>query len=91
MSPGTGNARWRESPLWPIYLSYVILWVDPEYRYALVGYPGRGCSWVLSRSPEMDEVTYRALLTRFAAVHYGGGSFRRVPQAPDEIGQPGYH
>jgi apolipoprotein D and lipocalin family protein len=23
--PGTGNARWRESPFWPLYLSYLIL------------------------------------------------------------------
>jgi apolipoprotein D and lipocalin family protein len=68
IAPGTGNARWRESPLRPIYLSYVILWVDPEYRYALVGYPGRGYGWVLSRSLEMDEAVCRALLTRFAAV-----------------------
>jgi apolipoprotein D and lipocalin family protein len=88
--PGTGNARWRESPLWPIYLSYLILWVDPEYRYALVGYPGRGYGWVLSRSPDMDEATYRALLKRFAAEHYDAGPFRRIPQAPDEIGQPDY-
>jgi apolipoprotein D and lipocalin family protein len=57
----TGNARWRESPLWPIDLSYLILWVDTDYRYALVGYPGRGYGWVLSRSPTMDDATYREL------------------------------
>src|SRR5579863_5334104 len=31
--PDTGNAYWRESPLWPLYLSYLILYVDPDYRY----------------------------------------------------------
>jgi apolipoprotein D and lipocalin family protein len=86
----TGNARWRESPLWPIYLSYLILWVDPDYRYALVGYPGRGYGWVLSRSPTVDNATYRELLGRFAAQRYNLLLFRRVPQAPEQIGQPGY-
>jgi lipocalin len=33
--PGTGNARWRESPFWPLYLSYLILYVDPGYQAAL--------------------------------------------------------
>jgi apolipoprotein D and lipocalin family protein len=88
--PETGNARWRESPLWPIYLSYFVLWVDADYRYALVGYPGRGYGWVLSRSPEMDDTTYRTLLRRFAAEQYDTSLFRRVPQAPEEANRPGY-
>jgi len=80
--PGTGNARWRESPFWPIYLSYLILWVDPDYRYALVGYPGRGYGWVLSRSSTMDDATYQAMLARFAGEGYATAAFNRIPQAP---------
>jgi apolipoprotein D and lipocalin family protein len=88
--PGSGNARWRESPFWPIYLSYLILYVDPNYRTALVGYPGRGYGWVLSRSARMDDAAYRSLLARFAAAGYDTSLFRRVPQFPDEIGKPGF-
>ena len=88
--PDTGNARWRKSPFWPVYLSYLILWVDPDYRYALVGYPGRGYGWILSRSPQMDDATYQTLLARFGEQGYDTSLFRRVPQVPDQIGQPGY-
>jgi apolipoprotein D and lipocalin family protein len=88
--PDTGNARWRESPFWPVYLSYLILWVDPDYRYALVGYPGRGYGWILSRSAQMDDATYQTLLARFGEQGYDTSLFRRVPQVPDQIGQPGY-
>jgi apolipoprotein D and lipocalin family protein len=87
--PDTGNARWRESPLWPIYLSYLILWVDPDYRQALVGYPGRGYGWVLSRSFTMDDTTYRALLSRFAAEGYDTALFHRVPQTPEDLNRIG--
>lgn len=83
--PGTGNAYWRESPFWPVYLSYLILYVSPDYRTALVGYPGRGYGWVLSRQPQMDDATYQALLARFAAAGYDVSQFRRVPQVPDQI------
>lgn len=80
--PGSGNARWRESPFWPLYLSYLILYVDPDYRVALVGYPGRGYGWVLARDPMMDDATYRALLERLKAQGYDIGKFARVPQRP---------
>jgi apolipoprotein D and lipocalin family protein len=88
--PDSGNARWRESPFWPVYLSYLILWVDPNYQYALVGYPGRGYGWVLSRAPILDDAAYQGLLTRFAAEGYDISLFRRVSQARDQVGQPGY-
>ncbi|MBV9828752.1 MAG: lipocalin family protein [Alphaproteobacteria bacterium] len=88
--PDQRGALWRESPFWPVFLSYPILYVDPDYRFALVGYPGREYGWVLSRSPEIDDPTYRALLARFAAQNYDVSRFRRVPQSPGQIGQPGF-
>jgi len=88
--PGTGNAYWRESPFWPVYLSYLILYVAPDYSTALVGYPGHGYGWVLSRQRRMDAATYKSLLGRFAASGYDVSLFRRVPQFPDQIGAPGF-
>ncbi|MBN8926322.1 MAG: lipocalin family protein [Rhodospirillales bacterium] len=81
--PDTGNAYWRESPFWPLYLSYLILYVDPEYRTALVGYPGRNYGWVLSRTPTIDDATYQDLLKRFAEKGYDPSKFVRIPQRPD--------
>jgi apolipoprotein D and lipocalin family protein len=88
--PDTGNARWRESPFWPLYLSYLILYVDPDYKYALVGYPGRGFGWVLARDPVIDDATYQSLLGRMQDQGYDTGQFRRVPQTPEQIGAPGF-
>ncbi len=88
--PGTGHAYWRESPFWPLYLSYLILYVGPHYGTALVGYPGHGYGWVLSRHRRMAEPTYLALLARFTAAGYDVSKFRRVPQVPEQIGTPGF-
>ncbi|MDE2333994.1 MAG: lipocalin family protein [Rhodospirillales bacterium] len=87
---GTEGAYWRESPLWPLYFSYLILYVDPGYQTALVGYPGRGYGWVLSRHRRMDDGEYHALLARFAALGYDTSKFRRIPQFPDQVGKPGF-
>ncbi|MGC8475977.1 MAG: lipocalin family protein [Acetobacteraceae bacterium] len=78
--PGQHRAYWRESPFWPLYFSYLILYVGPHYGTALVGYPGRNYGWVLSRHRHMDDATLRGLLARFAADGYDPAKFRRVPQ-----------
>jgi apolipoprotein D and lipocalin family protein len=79
---GKNNALWRVTFLWPIFVSYPILYVDPAYETALIGYPDRSLGWVFSRKPTMDEVTYRSLLARLAAQGYDTSQFVRVPQRP---------
>lgn len=90
MEPGTGNARWRESPFWPLYLSDLILYVDPDYQTALVGYPGRGYGWVFARQPVIADASYQSLLTRMQEQGYDAGQFRRVPRIPAKIGNPDF-
>ena len=88
--PDTGNARWRESPFWPLYLSYLILYVDPDYQTALVGYPGRGYGWIFARTPTIADSAYEALLGRMKDQGYDTTRFRRVPQIPAQLGAPGF-
>jgi apolipoprotein D and lipocalin family protein len=38
----------------------------------------------------MDDATYQSLLTRFTAAGYDAGQLRKVPQFPDQLGQPGF-
>jgi apolipoprotein D and lipocalin family protein len=87
---GTGNAWWRESPFWPLYLSYLILYVDPNYQAALVGYPGRSYGWVLARQPVINDTAYESLPGRMKEHGYDISQFRRVPQARAQIGNPGF-
>ena len=86
----TPETRWRESPFWPLYLSYLILYVDPDYKTALVGYPGRSYGWIFAREPVIDDATYRALLNRMNDQGYDIEQFRRVPQTPRQVGRPGF-
>ncbi len=88
--PGTGNAYWRETPLWPVYFSYLVVYVAPDYKTALVGYPGHELAWVMSREPKMDDATYQALLARLQSAGYDSTTLRKVPQFPEQQGQPGF-
>ncbi|UYZ63752.1 lipocalin family protein [Hymenobacter weizhouensis] len=58
------NAKLRVSFFWPFEGDYWILDLDQaDYRYALVGEPGRKNLWILSRTPHLE----RSLRDRLVA------------------------
>ncbi len=50
--------------------NYWILDLDAEYRIAIVGTPDRQFLWILSRTPQLDEATYRGLVERAQQLGY---------------------
>jgi apolipoprotein D and lipocalin family protein len=59
-SASPGNDRLRVSFFWPFFGDYWIIGLDADYRWAVVGAPGRDYLWVLSRDPVMAEADYAA-------------------------------
>ncbi|HEY7772429.1 MAG TPA: lipocalin family protein [Marinagarivorans sp.] len=48
----------------PFYGSYVVVELADDYSYSMVTGPDRDYLWILSRTPTMDESTFKALLTK---------------------------
>ncbi len=78
--PGSQGAKLRVSFFRPFYGDYWILDLDPDYRWVLVGEPGRKYAWILAREPKLDEATLEALLARAAALGFDRQAFIRTPQ-----------
>ncbi len=57
-SASPGNDRLRVSFFWPFFGDYWVIGLDPEYRWAVVGAPGREYLWILSRTPVLDAGAY---------------------------------
>jgi apolipoprotein D and lipocalin family protein len=75
------SAEWKVSPMWPIKAPYLILEIDDEYKYTVVGYPSRDYCWIMSRHPVMPEETYQMLTKKLVDKHqYDLTGLRRVPQ-----------
>ena len=68
--------------VWPFRGAYDILWVDPDYMTAVVGHPSRSYLWILSRTPQLAEATYQALVARAAAQGFDVARLQRTPQRP---------
>lgn len=79
------NAEWRVQFIWPLRVPYLIIDLDPDYQWSVVGYPNRKLAWVLSRKPVLDEATYQAILKRMAMQGYNPAALAKVPQITESI------
>jgi apolipoprotein D and lipocalin family protein len=77
---GSGNARLRVTFFWPFYGDYWVIGLDPDYRWAVVGSPGRDYLWVLSRTPEMSSGDYAAAVGAAAAQGFDVARLQPTPQ-----------
>ena len=80
--PGSANTKLRVSFFRPFYGDYWVLALAEDYRWVLVGEPGRRFGWVLSRTPEMAAADLAAALDRAQALGFERGAFRLTPQDP---------
>ncbi len=76
----TTNAEWRVQFVWPLRVPYLIIDLDPDYQWSVIGYPNRKLAWVLSRKPGLDEATYRGIQERMAKQGYDTRLLAKVPQ-----------
>jgi len=79
------NAEWRVRFYGIITVDYLIIDLDPDYRWAVLGYPERKYGWILAREKTLPDHTYDAILQRLAAQGYDPARFRKVPQLPEQI------
>lgn len=77
------NAEWKVRFIWPFSTTYLILELDPDYQWAVVGTPGRGLLWVLARERQMSDETYAMIMQRLTAQGYDPADIVKVPQPLD--------
>jgi apolipoprotein D and lipocalin family protein len=76
---GSHGAKLRVSFFRPFYGDYWILELDPDYRWVLIGEPGRQYAWVLARQPQLEDATLQRLLARASALGFDRQAFVRTP------------
>ena len=74
------NARLKVSFFWPFAGDYWIIDIGQDYEYAVIGHPDRKYLWILSRTPEMDENIYQAILARLKKQEYDTEKLIRTVQ-----------
>ena len=78
----TTNAEWRVQPFWPLRLAYLILELDSEYQYTVIGVPSRKYVWIMARTPQLNKETYDLLVERLKTIHlYSVDELQTVQQS----------
>jgi len=66
----TTNAKLKVTFFWPFYGDYWIIDLDPDYRWAVVGEPGRKYFWILARDRHIEESLFAQIVARAASQGY---------------------
>lgn len=56
--------------LWALAGDYVVIALDPDYRWSLVAHPSRDYAWILAREPQLADPALRMLRGRLEAAGY---------------------
>lgn len=76
----TTNAEWRVQFIWPFSVTYLVIDLDPDYGWAVIGHPSRNYLWVLGRERSLPADVYRGIIERAAAQGYDPSRIQSVPQ-----------
>lgn len=75
------RAVWQIQIFGILKLPYVIIGLDSDYQWAVIGYPDRKLGWVLTRSADLPDATYEKILDLLKQQGYDPEMFRRTPPA----------
>jgi apolipoprotein D and lipocalin family protein len=80
------NAEWTIKFLGGlISAKYLVIDLDPDYRWTVVGHPSRNYGWIMAREKTLPKETRNAILKRLAAKGYDVSRFKMVPQSPSQL------
>ncbi len=64
------NTKLKVTFFWPFSGDYWIIDLDSEYRWAVVGEPGRKYLWILARDRQIDDALFNKIVGRIKAQGY---------------------
>ena len=79
---GGNGAKLEVSFFRPFWGAYWVVDLDPDYGWAVVGHPSRDYLWILSRTPRLDDATFREIVTRLEADGWESARLSRTLQPP---------
>lgn len=77
----TTNAEWTGRFFKILSVKYLVLDLDPNYQWVVVGHPSRRYGWVMARLKTLPNSTYQDLLHRLADHGYDPTKFEKYRSA----------
>jgi apolipoprotein D and lipocalin family protein len=75
------NAEWRMQFLWPFKSEYLVVALDEDYEWTIIGRTKRDYAWIMARTPQLPDGELDGLVERLVALGYDDAGVRIVPHA----------
>jgi len=80
------NAEWRvKFAGGVISAAYLVIDLDPEYQWTVVGHPSRNYGWIMARKKSLSADVYQGILHRLKTNGYDVSRFPPVAQTPSQL------
>ncbi|MBF0315887.1 MAG: lipocalin family protein [Oligoflexia bacterium] len=73
------NATWEISFFWPLKFTYLIIALDPNYEWTVVGVPSERYFWIMSRTPKMSKEQLNNIISHVNKLGYDTTEMIFVP------------
>ncbi|MEM9305596.1 MAG: lipocalin family protein [Pseudomonadota bacterium] len=84
------NAYWKTRFYWPFTFDYYVLAITDDYDVVAVGHPSREYAWIMAREQTVGDADYQAMIDEFARQGWDTSLILKIPQFPEQQGQPGF-
>ena len=74
------NAEWRMQFIWPFKMPFLIIGLDDDYQYTVIGYPSRKYVWIMARDSKLSDEVYESILSDLAEIGYDISQVNKVSQ-----------
>ena len=74
------NAEWRMQFLWPFKSPFLIIDLDEDYTYTVIGIPSRKYVWIMARNHSLDEKIYNNIVSNLKKVGYDISQIQKIEQ-----------
>ena len=72
------NAEWRMQFLWPFKAPFLIIDLDDDYSYTVIGIPSRKYVWIMARDFVLDQNIYDNIISKLADVGYDVSQIQKI-------------
>ena len=74
------NATWSVQPFWPLKFGYLVLALDPDYKWTAIGVPSGRYLWIMASEPEIEFSTLDKIKQKVFNMGYPLHNVQMIPQ-----------
>ncbi len=74
------NAHWKISPLWPLKFDYLVIALDPDYKWTAIGVPSEKYLWIMTKDQQVSKAKLDKIIKEIEVIGYPVDNLTIVPQ-----------